>query len=202
MKPNTIRRIASAVVFAAAVGGFAGAASADVIRDSTGTPKNAQMNFGDTFYSSTWDRVANKPDTATRWPTWNEVTGKPSTFPSRWEQIINKPKYFPPPPGHYDDRYMRAPTGGVPSYVVCGNLVLHLRELTPDRVLYLTCGTGNKANCGSITFDRKTGEYHSSNRKGAYGSGDRAACMVGLEKLGKQGKTDIQFKPQIQITPN
>lgn len=28
-----------------------------------------------------WNRVTNKPDQATRWPSWSEVTDKPSAFP-------------------------------------------------------------------------------------------------------------------------
>jgi hypothetical protein len=28
-----------------------------------------------------WDRVTSKPDTATRWPSFGEVTGKPDTYP-------------------------------------------------------------------------------------------------------------------------
>lgn len=28
-----------------------------------------------------WEQVADKPVQATRWPSWSEVTGKPSTFP-------------------------------------------------------------------------------------------------------------------------
>ena len=43
-----------------------------------------------------WTGVTNKPNTATRWPTWNEVTDKPSTFtPSAhthtWGEVNNKP---------------------------------------------------------------------------------------------------------------
>lgn len=30
----------------------------------------------------TWANIKDKPDTATRWPSWGEVTGKPSTFSS------------------------------------------------------------------------------------------------------------------------
>lgn len=31
-------------------------------------------------HTHTWDQITNKPDTATRWPDWTEVTGKPLTF--------------------------------------------------------------------------------------------------------------------------
>ena len=43
-----------------------------------------------------WTGVTNKPNTATRWPTWSEVTDKPLTFaPSAhthtWSEVNNKP---------------------------------------------------------------------------------------------------------------
>lgn len=31
-------------------------------------------------HTHTWDQITAKPDTATRWPDWAEVTGKPATF--------------------------------------------------------------------------------------------------------------------------
>ena len=43
-----------------------------------------------------WSGVSSKPDTATRWPSWNEVTGKPSTFT--------------PTSHNHDDRYLRKDT--------------------------------------------------------------------------------------------
>lgn len=33
-----------------------------------------------TLFPTSWDLVANKPETATRWPSWTEVTSKPTTF--------------------------------------------------------------------------------------------------------------------------
>ena len=43
-----------------------------------------------------WTGIQDKPSTATRWPTWGEVTGKPSEFPVEshthsWEQVTGKP---------------------------------------------------------------------------------------------------------------
>ncbi|WP_424765421.1 phage tail protein [Necropsobacter rosorum] len=43
-----------------------------------------------------WATLKDKPATATRWPTWSEVTSKPSTFPPSshnhaWTQITNAP---------------------------------------------------------------------------------------------------------------
>ena len=48
-----------------------------------------------------WSGVESKPATATRWPTWTEVSSKPSTFtPSAhdhaWSEINGKPSTFPP----------------------------------------------------------------------------------------------------------
>ena len=44
----------------------------------------------------TWDNVSGKPTTATRWPQWGEVTEKPSSFPPSshehaWDQVTGKP---------------------------------------------------------------------------------------------------------------
>lgn len=70
-----------------------------------------------------WDYIGNKPATATRWPTWAEVTGKPSTFvPSAhthpwaeitgapaqatrwptWTEVEGKPTNFPPATHSHD----------------------------------------------------------------------------------------------------
>jgi hypothetical protein len=48
-----------------------------------------------------WSMIKSKPATATRWPTWNEVTGKPTSFtPSShshsWSEITGKPSSFTP----------------------------------------------------------------------------------------------------------
>src|SRR5690625_1667850 len=84
------------------------AALAQQVTDSTQGP-GAALGYGDVTYSSTWDRVANKPDhfpsrwqdvqgkpaTAERWPKWSEVTNKQSSFPSRWSDITGKPSSYP-----------------------------------------------------------------------------------------------------------
>src|SRR5690625_3621656 len=81
-------------------------ALAQTVRDSTGDPGKA-LKYGDVVYSSTWDRVSGKPDyfpsrwqdisnkppMAERWPKWGEVTGKPSSFP--------------PANHNHDDRYLK-----------------------------------------------------------------------------------------------
>lgn len=113
-------------VAAALLGLVSTAAAADQVRDST-------MIMMDVFPMPDqhgmpvvkWDDILLKPDTATRWPTWNEVTGKPSTFPATWEQVLSKPSSFPtswndiankpdsfPPATHsHDDRYLRLSGG-------------------------------------------------------------------------------------------
>ncbi|GAP66254.1 hypothetical protein MBSD_n1558 [Mizugakiibacter sediminis] len=45
-----------------------------------------------------WGAITGKPETATRWPTWLEVTGKPATFTPTahthdWADLINVPVY-------------------------------------------------------------------------------------------------------------
>lgn len=47
-------------------------------------------------HTHSWGTITSKPDSATRWPTWSEVTSKPSTFtPSThshsWTDISGKP---------------------------------------------------------------------------------------------------------------
>ncbi|CDM94536.1 protein of unknown function [Limnospira indica PCC 8005] len=41
-----------------------------------------------TIFASDWANVADKPATATRWPTWSEVTSKPTTLRSRLQRIL------------------------------------------------------------------------------------------------------------------
>lgn len=48
-----------------------------------------------------WFEITGRPETATRWPTWAEVGGKPTTFPSNphshnWLEITGKPASFSP----------------------------------------------------------------------------------------------------------
>lgn len=53
--------------------------------------------YADSAGSVNWSNVANKPATATRWPSWDEVGDKPSTF---------TPSYH-----NHDERYVRKWTG-------------------------------------------------------------------------------------------
>lgn len=36
-----------------------------------------------------WSNISSKPETATRWPSWSEVTNKPSTFPAAGSEYLN-----------------------------------------------------------------------------------------------------------------
>lgn len=42
-----------------------------------------------------WSVVTGKPETATRWPKFEEVTGKPDTYPSAWASLSGKPSVYP-----------------------------------------------------------------------------------------------------------
>ncbi|WAK44638.1 tail-related protein [Alteromonas phage vB_AmeP_PT11-V19] len=53
---------------------------------------------GGTGGSIAWSSVLGKPETATRWPTFDEITGKPSTYPAEshshsWNTISDIPVY-------------------------------------------------------------------------------------------------------------
>lgn len=64
-----------------------GAAGSNAQIQNVGTSSAAVFDFtiprGDTGSAGSvaWDDVTSKPATATRWPSWGEVTGKPSSFP-------------------------------------------------------------------------------------------------------------------------
>ena len=51
--------------------------------------------YADSAGSVAWDNVTNKPATATRWPSWAEVTGKPSSFtPSTHTHGLSNSVFF------------------------------------------------------------------------------------------------------------
>lgn len=64
------------------------------IMDSTGNIGKKRPTYGDTVYSSTWDRISGKPDTATRWPHWHEIQGVPPVLRAGADSL--------------DERYMKA----------------------------------------------------------------------------------------------
>lgn len=76
--------------------------------------------------SAAWEDITGKPDQATRWPAWSEVTSKPAEFAPEshehpWNQIYGQPAYatrwpywgevqgkpttFTPTAHNHDDRY-------------------------------------------------------------------------------------------------
>lgn len=82
-----------------------------VVRDTQGGSKNiltpkgfdsliadladGNIEIGD--LSATWDNIIDKPVTATRWPTFDEVTSKPDTYPPtfhnhEWGEVTSKPE--------------------------------------------------------------------------------------------------------------
>jgi microcystin-dependent protein len=70
--------------------------------DKTGTAVNAEK-LGNQLpaYYLDWGNFTGVPTTATRWPTFAEVTGKPATYPPdshahTWASITDKPATFPP----------------------------------------------------------------------------------------------------------
>lgn len=42
-------------------------------------------------YPTTWGSVAAKPVQATRWPNFNEVTKRPTNYPTTWNSVASKP---------------------------------------------------------------------------------------------------------------
>lgn len=75
---------------------MAGPAFAQIM-DSTGDMGKKRPVYGDTVYSSTWNRV----------------TGKPATFPTTWEQIGGVPPVIRDGTAGLDDRYVQKGLGGL-----------------------------------------------------------------------------------------
>lgn len=72
--------------------------SAHDIYTSANKPTAADVGAHPASWKPTWNDVASKPAQATRWPSWGEVTGKPSTMPPSshthpWSQITGQPVY-------------------------------------------------------------------------------------------------------------
>lgn len=72
----------------------------DVTRNIVVPNQDVDLTPGQTFppvnHSHSWNQVTGKPAQATRWPSWSEVTSKPSTFPPSshshsWSSITGKP---------------------------------------------------------------------------------------------------------------
>lgn len=58
-------------------------------------PTAADVGALPSSYIPDWSVITNKPSFATRWPTYSEVTGKPTYFDTQWSQIDNVPASFP-----------------------------------------------------------------------------------------------------------
>lgn len=69
-----------------------------------------------------WSNIRSKPATATRWPNFNEVTGKPSTYPTTWNEIAGKPETFAPAEHDHDARYLRKAGGKISGRLAISNL--------------------------------------------------------------------------------
>ena len=124
--------------FALSVSGVTGAFGQ--ITDSADMGNGGSIPYDTSvIYSTTWDRISGRPATATRWPAWSEVTGRPSTFPTTWGQVSGKPSYYPTrwsdvankpsdftPSAHtHDERYLRLSGGTLTGDLKIANSTLH-----------------------------------------------------------------------------
>lgn len=101
-------KIIASTIFSVLLLSSVPSAMAQSVNDSTGY-SGGNIQYGDAVYSSTWNRVAEKPETATRWPEWDEVTEKPkhATRWPNWNEVSGKPSSFPPSSHNHDSRYIR-----------------------------------------------------------------------------------------------
>lgn len=116
---------------------MSGLSFASEVKDSTqigfgagGGEDLGPINYEEVVTYPEWEDIQNKPYTATRWPQWGEVTGKPSLFPTDWSMVDNIPTEFPAEEHHHDALYLKK-TGGKLS----GNI-----EMTDSLLLF---GTDN-----------------------------------------------------------
>src|SRR5699024_11818399 len=55
-------------------------------------------------FPSAWEDVTGKPATFPSDPdAWGDITGKPTSFPSAWEDVTGKPSTFPSDPDAWGD---------------------------------------------------------------------------------------------------
>lgn len=84
--------------------------------------------YADSAGSVAWDNITNKPDTATRWPSWTEVTGKPSSFtPSTHTHGLSNSVFFLNIPSISGNATWKEAFG----YPVNSNLLLSVRYNNP-----------------------------------------------------------------------
>lgn len=63
----------------------------DVPATASRWPTWLEVTEKPTTFPTTWAQVSGAPATATRWPTWDEVTGKPTSYPTAWADVTGKP---------------------------------------------------------------------------------------------------------------
>jgi hypothetical protein len=104
----------------------------------TGKPEN---------FPTTWDLVANKPATATRWPTWNEVTDKP-TIPTMTGTIGAIPKFSGT--SSLTDSIMREDSGQI---IIEGDLVVNGYSFSNNFIKNGSGGSGGSGGTGTVTWE-------------------------------------------------
>lgn len=72
-------------------------------------------------YPTTWDNVSGKPSTYPS--TWGEVTGKPATYPSTWNTVSGKPSTFAPTPSVTKSITLTAASWSSGSYTISDSLI-------------------------------------------------------------------------------
>lgn len=72
-------------------------------------------------YPTTWDNVSGKPSTYPS--TWGEVTGKPATYPSTWNTVSGKPSTFAPTPSVTKSLTLTAASWSNGSYTISDSLI-------------------------------------------------------------------------------
>lgn len=150
-------------------------------------------------HTHSWSQISGAPATATRWPSWGEVTGKPGSFtPSShthdWSQITGKPdiKSWSETKSYIDNKVDSE--NNYPSYSLQSYIQSQLKPFG------LTCRTypcnGNQydagAKCGILIDDNSSGivsslfRNNSLIRPGTFYSGiDTKICKQITELYGK-----------------
>ena len=72
-------------------------------------------------YPTTWDNVSGKPSTYPS--TWGEVSGKPATYPSTWNTVSGKPSTFTPTPSVTKSITLTAASWSSGSYTISDSLI-------------------------------------------------------------------------------
>lgn len=119
-------------------------------------------------HTHSWSQISGAPATATRWPSWGEVTGKPSSFtPSshthNWSQVTEKPdiKSWSEIKNYIDSKVDSE--NNYPSYSLQSYIQSQLKQFG------LTCRTypcdgqdyAVGAKCGILIYDNSSGVVNS-----------------------------------------